>query len=140
MFSFGYTACKTHNSQGPSLEEVPNDTQSHFLQTVLEGLTGGVLILSESGQIVHTNHQARYFCQLLLSPSSAHNAIPETIWQLCQSLIESRELFPDRNLILESEQIADGSTILRLKVRHFNFARSKQLYILVTIEECRKLS
>jgi nitrogen fixation/metabolism regulation signal transduction histidine kinase len=140
MSSFGYTACKTHNSQGHSLEEGPSDTQSHFLQTVLEGLTGGVLILSESGQIVHANHQARHFCQLLLSPASANNAVPETIWHLCQSLLESRELFPHQNLILESEQIADRSTILRLKVRQFNFARSNQLYILVTIEECRQHS
>jgi nitrogen-specific signal transduction histidine kinase len=110
--------------------------KSVFLSTVPDSLVGGVLIVAESGEVVYANPKARDFCRQLSSHSSQPETIPEIVWHLCQSLIESQDLFPDRNLILESEVESDGSGRLHLQVRHFEFDRGDRSYLLVTLDEC----
>lgn len=114
-------------------KHTPKRQKALFLSTVPDSLVGGVLIVSESGEVVYANPKARDFCQQLSSNASQPEGIPEVIWQLCQSLIESQDLFPDRHFILESEVESDRSGLLHLQVRHFEFDRRDQSYLLVTL-------
>jgi nitrogen fixation/metabolism regulation signal transduction histidine kinase len=78
MSIVGLTACTKQKHPDRASEDTLGNTHPQFLQTVLEGLKGGVFILSESGEVVHANYQARHFCQLLSSQPSDTLAIPET--------------------------------------------------------------
>jgi DNA-binding CsgD family transcriptional regulator len=105
-----------------------------FFQAVLEGLADGVLIVSTEGELVHTNHRGRYFCQQF-QENSSRRQIPESIWQVCQSLIESRDLFPEEQLVLESEIVSDRDITLRLRVRWFDLVDGDRPYLLITLED-----
>jgi len=93
-----------------------------------------VLIVAESGEVVYANSKARTLCRRLSSPSSPPTAIPDVVWQLCQSSIESQEIFPDCNLILESNAEIDGDLIC-LRVRYFECDRRDGLCWLVNLDE-----
>ncbi|MGB5899032.1 MAG: hypothetical protein WBD58_01505 [Geitlerinemataceae cyanobacterium] len=114
----------------------PKRQKAVFLSTVPDSLVGGVLIVAESGEVVYANPKARDLCRQLPSHSSESETIPEVVWQLCQSLMESQDLFPHRHLILESEVENDRTGNLNLQVRHFEFDRRDRSYLLVTLDEC----
>jgi DNA-binding CsgD family transcriptional regulator len=105
-----------------------------MLEAVLEGFIDGVLILNEQGELVHANDCARRICQKC-SETLLVNSIPEPIWQVCESLIESRDLFSDHKLILESEISLETSAMFRIRVRWLDLGSSEQPYLLVTLED-----
>lgn len=76
------------------------DSQS-LLLAVLEGLVDGVLLINPQGETLYANLKAQEVCQKLL-PHQA-DRLPDGVWRLCESLIESRELYGDRPIILEDE-------------------------------------
>lgn len=117
-------------------KHAPKRQNAVFLSTVPDSLVDGVLIVAESGEVVYANSKAQELCHQLSSHSSQREMIPGVVWQLCQSLIESQDLFPERNLILESDLDCDRAGKLHLQVRHFEFDRDDRSYILVTLEEC----
>lgn len=104
-----------------------------MLEAVLEGFIDGVMILNEQGEQIHANDCARRICQKC--PESLVNSIPQAIWQVCESLIESRDLFNDHKLILESEINLENLEVFRIRVRWLELASSEQLYLLVTLED-----
>lgn len=112
----------------------PKRHSSVFLSTVPDSFVGGVLIVAESGEAIYANSKARTLCRQLSSPSSSPAAIPDIIWQLCQSSLDSHELFPDCHLILESDVEIDG-TLIRLRVRYFERDRRHGLCLLVNLDE-----
>ena len=111
-----------------------------WMETVLEGFSEGVLIVSESGELICTNQKAGYWCQQLPSNPSAAGTVPEAVWKLCQSVLEGRELFPNQRLIVESYVDIPLTTTLRLQGRQFQLASSEQPCLLVMIEEWAMVS
>lgn len=105
-----------------------------MLEAVLEGFIDGVLILNEQGEKIHANDIARRICQQLCQETSV-NSIPQSIWRVCESLIESRDLFSDNKLIIESEINLDGELTFRIRVRWIDLAEDQQPYLLVTLED-----
>lgn len=113
--------------------------QFPLLQSILESFTEGLLILTESGEMLYANELARQINQQL-SPSS-QTPISAEIWRVCASLIESRSLFPNQKLILDSEAIAlDSSTVIRIQAQWFSLAKVQQACILVHLEDLCALS
>lgn len=106
-----------------------------MLEAVLEGFIDGVLILNQQGEQVHANDCARRICQKLNQGTSFVNAIPQAIWCVCESLIESHDLFSDNQLIIESEINLDNSATFRIRARWLELEESKQPYLLVTLED-----
>ena len=108
--------------------------QANFFQEVIEGLQDGILILTETGELVHANVSAyRIFCQLNQSRFSL-NFVPSEIWHICESLIESRILFPDKMMILSNEIVLDKSSTFLIRVRWLDLQQFVQPCLLVTIE------
>lgn len=103
---------------------------------VTEGLKAGVLIVTLSGTILHANRYAQKICQQLLPQSGRSLTLPKPISRLVQALIESHDLFPEYDLILEDEiQTATGTT-LQINARWLETAPAAAPNVLVTLAAC----
>lgn len=110
----------------------------YFLQAIIEGFVDGVLILTEQGDWVHANEYARRICNELSQGTSQFNAVPQQIWNVCESLIDSYEVFPELKMIIESEVDTDKSGFFRIRARWLVLDESVRPYLLVTIEDRRQ--
>jgi DNA-binding CsgD family transcriptional regulator len=109
--------------------------QPSLLEAIIEGFVDGILILSEQGEWIHANEGARRICQKLSQRTSTISSVPQPIWRVCESAIDSRTLFPDRQTIIESEFDIDDSETFRVRVRWLELNESDRPYLLVTIED-----
>jgi RNA polymerase sigma factor (sigma-70 family) len=112
--------------------------QIYLLQAVIESFVDGILILTTEGELLHANECAREMC-LQLSPERKGNAIPVEIWQVCESLMESRELFPNEKIFMEFE-VDKKSVKLRIRVRWLEIDDNEDSYMIVTLEDCHESS
>lgn len=109
--------------------------QPSLLQAIIEGFVDGVLILTEGGNWVHSNERALRICHKLCQDKSQVNSVPQPIWHICESLIDSRDIFPDQSMIIEDEIDTDDECTFRIRARWFAFEETAQPYILVTMED-----
>ncbi|MCA1991018.1 MAG: LuxR C-terminal-related transcriptional regulator [Coleofasciculus sp. S288] len=114
--------------------------QQFLLQAIIEGFVDGVLILTERGEWVHANERAHYVCQQMSQCTSKSNYVPEDIWSVCEALIDSREFFLDRKVIIESEINTNDSIVYRIRARWLVLDESAHPYLLVTIEDRQQSS
>ncbi len=111
-----------------------NSKRANFLQEVIEGLEDGILILSQTGEVIHANASAhRLLCQLNHGNFN-QNFVPPVIWNLCESLLSSRYLFSDKLIILSDEIVVNKSNIFRVRVRLLDLDGFEVPCLLVTIE------
>ncbi len=112
-----------------------NSKPPYFLQAIIEGFVDGVLILTETGEWVHTNECARRICRQLSSERFQCNLVPSSIWHICEALIESRELFPDESMIIEAEIDTNEAAGVRVRARWLKLEENHSPYLLVTLED-----
>ncbi len=112
---------------------------STLLQGVLEGITDGILILSDRGEWIYHNYYAHCICQQLNQHNNSDHAVmptvPEAIWQTCKALIESRELYADQPIVMESEITSTRSHTYRIRVRWLALDDIKRPYLAVLLED-----
>lgn len=101
---------------------------------IIEGFIDGILILTEQGELVYANNQARCICFSLIQGASQPNAVAQEIWRVCESLSESCELFPEQNMIIESEVETDNLDIYRIRARQLNLSKNDKMLLFVTLE------
>ncbi len=111
-----------------------NLQQATFLQEVIEGLQDGILILTETGELVYANSNARSICFSIQQANPNDNFVPSEIWKLCKFLIDSHRLYADKNLIVSDEIVFDNLTNLRVRVRWLNLEKISHPCLLITIE------
>lgn len=109
--------------------------ESYLLQAIIERFVDGVLIVTENGECIYANDCARRVCQQLSRSPLQSNSLPQPIWQVCESLCASRQLFPDRKIILESEVDLENSATFRTRARWLDLGENNNPYIMVTIED-----
>lgn len=83
-----------------------------FLLSVLEGLVDGVLMLHPNGEILYANSPATEICRSLGS-----SLVPVEVWRSCEALLESRELFGDQVVVIESELKLNETQSYRIRVQ-----------------------
>ena len=108
---------------------------SFLIQGVLEGFLDGILILTDEGEIIHANQVAKQICDRINRFDSEDNILPSEVWQICQSLIESIELFPERKMSLESEISKGEKLSFRVRVRWLKLEQISRPCLLVTLED-----
>ncbi|MEH2244961.1 helix-turn-helix transcriptional regulator [Nostoc sp.] len=108
--------------------------RADFLQEVIEGLEDGILILSQTGEVVHANASAHRFCCQFNQGNFNQNFVPPAIWNLCESLLSNRYLFSDKLIILSDEVVLDKSNVFRVRVRLLDLDGFELPCLLVTIE------
>jgi DNA-binding CsgD family transcriptional regulator len=125
----------THSEKHLKVAQSKHSKQPSLLKAIIEGFVDGVLIVTEQGECIHSNECARKICHQL-SPEKFHdNSIPQSIWHVCLSLLDSRELFPEQRMIIEAEIEAGDLTTFRIRVRWLELAENDSSYLLVTIED-----
>jgi DNA-binding CsgD family transcriptional regulator len=114
--------------------------QVYLLQAVIESFVDGILILAIDGELLHTNECAREMCRQLGKDCELEDKIPTEIWRVCESLIESRELFPSEKIFMEVEVEKSKAVKLRIRARWLHSDGSQEDYIIVTLENCHESS
>jgi DNA-binding CsgD family transcriptional regulator len=116
------------------------ETSPTLMQGVLEGLTDGVLILSEQGEWIYHNYYAHCICQGLNQGRPLLNQVPDVVWRNCQALMESRELYPTQPVVIESEIALSHSQVYRIRARWLVLEDSQRPYLMVVLEDrCQAL-
>lgn len=127
------------------LEQTKSFAQdSTLLQGVLEGITDGILILSDRGECIYQNYYAHCICQQLNQHNNQDHpvvsTVPEAIWQTCKALIESRELYADQPVVMEAEIASTRSHTYRIRVRWLTLDDLKHPYLAVLLEDRQQSS
>lgn len=122
----------------PATQPTAPTVSPFLLQGVLEGLTDGILILSEQGEWIYHNYYAYCICQRLHQGSRDTKEVPEVIWRNCEALLESRTLFPDQPVVIESEVTLNPSDVYRIRVRWLTLEDSSRPYLAVLLEDRRQ--
>lgn len=135
-------AVKKTKSSDQQLKVPRSEYSKHpyLLQAVIECFVDGVLILTEQGECIHANDCSRRICRLLSEENLQDNFVPQSIWLICESLINSRELFPAQNMIIEAEIDANNGAVFRVRVRWLELDENDNPYLLVTIEDRKQSS
>ena len=108
---------------------------SSLVQEVIEDLIDGVLILGEQRELIYANDSARRILRQLNQGRIRTNLVPREIWHVCQSLIQSRSLFPNQRWSIESRIFTDNSTPLHIRAKCINLEHIENPCILLTIED-----
>ncbi|MBD2207963.1 helix-turn-helix transcriptional regulator [Calothrix sp. FACHB-1219] len=131
---------KQQNQKNPTNDDLQPLAKFDLLQAIIESFVDGVLIVSPEGKLIHTNEYARAICRQLMPKDADSSAIPQEIWYICQSLIESSELFTTEKVIIESEIQPKPTIKLRVRARWLELSASPSNFLLVTIEDCNQHS
>jgi DNA-binding CsgD family transcriptional regulator len=136
------TVIKSQNYKSFSQQNVH---KSSFFEEVVEGFQDGILIVTDSGQLVFANSSAWRFCQQINKHhdhedsdissdiSACDRNVPSVIWKICQPLVENSS-FCHQNIVLSDEIILNNSAILRVRVRWLNLDQFNYPSLLITIE------
>lgn len=122
---------KTQNSPFPYKI---HEKQSLF-QGGVENLIDGILIVTDQRELIYANEIARrVLCKLNQNRSNV-NLVPREIWHICQSLIQSRSLFPNQRWLIESTIFANNSSTFNVRARWLMLESVKNPCILITVED-----
>jgi len=102
-----------------------------FLQAVLESFVDGILVLTEQKEQKYANQMAVQICQQLTGKASA---IPKEVWQVCEALIGSRDLYPDQSVVVESEVECEDAK-LRIRAQWLNVETVEPPCLLVRLQD-----
>lgn len=105
-----------------------------FLLSVLEGLVDGILILNPQGEALYANTPAAEVAKHLKSET----LVPTEVWRSCEALIDSRELYGDRPLVIESEFSIQDSITYRVRVQWLKLDGYEDTCLLVRLEDQRR--
>ncbi|PAX52788.1 helix-turn-helix transcriptional regulator [Brunnivagina elsteri] len=118
-----------------------NVHKSSFFKEVVEGFQDGILILTNSGQLVFANSSACRFCEQISKYHDNDDSninvsdrnVADGIWEICKPLVENNN-YCHSNIILSDEIVLSNSTILRVRVRWLDINKFNYPCLLVTLE------
>lgn len=118
------------------LDPLPLLGRSPLLTGITEGLKTGILLLTTAGTIVHANRYAQQICQYLSAPASTSERLilPDPLCRLVHALLESQDLFPGYDLILEDEIATEAGMSIRASTRWLQQGPDTIPAILITLE------
>lgn len=132
-----FSALDSQESQIKTLKTpfFENLEQSDLFQGVVEKLIDGILILTEKKELLYSNKNAQIILGKLHQNKTNSNIVPEEVWYVCQSLIQSRSLFPNQCWTIQSRIFTEYSTILDIQARWFNIEMIENPCLLITLED-----
>lgn len=110
-----------------------------LLQSILEGFVDGILVITEQRTVLYANTLARQYCaqhhgQAKASGKAAIPVLPDALWRVCESLIESQEVYGQQPVMLESEFTWAGVQ-LRLQVQWLHLPSLPRPCLLVRLQD-----
>ncbi|NJR64371.1 MAG: helix-turn-helix transcriptional regulator [Leptolyngbyaceae cyanobacterium CRU_2_3] len=125
----------TTSTKLPNTLFSPTQEQSGLFKGVIEDLIDGILIVSDQREILYINDSARRALYQLNQNQAQINSIPREIWHICETLIHSRNLFPEQEWLIEFEIFTDSSTALNIRVRWLKLESVENPCLLLIIED-----
>lgn len=128
---------ETQNFSEKQLKEASfrHSKQPTLLQAIMEGLVDGVLVLTKQGELVYANECGRQICDQLSQGTSAFNSLPQAIWGVCESFLDSHNLLPELETIVNNDINPNCSATFRVRVRWLVLEDSAYPYLLVIMED-----
>ena len=125
---------KMINLQPNSRLNAEKENTINLFHELTENSNEGILILTNKKESIYKNQQAQIiFSQL--NKGKKTDDIPQEIWHICQSLIESGCLFPNQHWMIESQIFTGELVAIRIRVRWLKLDEIEHPCILVTIED-----
>jgi DNA-binding CsgD family transcriptional regulator len=115
-----------------------NQLDDVLLQGVVEGFMDGFMILTEQGEIIHTNHPARQMLKQINQDEMHPYRMHREIQRVCKAAINSKELYPSHSIVIESEILAEQLGVIRVRAQWLKLDAFKQPLVLVTLEDQRR--
>jgi DNA-binding CsgD family transcriptional regulator len=106
-----------------------------FNKALLEECLGGILVFTEQQQLVYASKTAHQVLSQLNQESSTSCLVPDEILHICQSLIQSRHLFPQQNWLIEFDIFTSAATTLHICSRWLTVDVVASPCLLLTIED-----
>jgi DNA-binding CsgD family transcriptional regulator len=108
------------------------------LKAASEKLIHGVLVLTDSGKILYANTAAYQILDKLAKDCPESDFVPKEVQYICQSLIGSRDLFPDQHWSIEFKILVNQSVTLRVRVRWLKLESIFPRCLFLSIEDERQ--
>ncbi|NJO78882.1 MAG: helix-turn-helix transcriptional regulator [Cyanobacteria bacterium RM1_2_2] len=112
-----------------------NREQTVLPEEVIENLIDGILLVTEQKELIYANDCARRILRQLNQGNTLTSLVPGEIWHLCQTLIESRHLFPNQYWLIESKVCIDSSIVFNVRVKWLKLESSEHPYLLLSISD-----
>ena len=112
----------------------PSQRPPEFLQAVLEGFLDGIFVLTDQKQLLYANQTAERLCHRSSQAPQSLVSLPREVWQACEALIDSRNLYPDRLLVIESE-VRGKETALRIQAQWLSLQEFERPCLLVRLQD-----
>lgn len=104
-------------------------------EDLIEEFVGGVLIFTENKQLIYSSNGAQKILDQLQKDGSKASLVPDEIWHICHSLIQSRHLFPDQHWLIEFNIFARKAIALHIRSRWVNVSILDHPCLLLTLED-----
>ena len=108
---------------------------SSLPQEVIEDLIDGILILTNQRELIYANECARRFLRQLSRCQASLAQLPEEVSHICQTLIDSRTLFPNQYWLIESKVLSNASIVFDIRARWIKLEEREQPCILLRIRD-----
>ncbi|PSB05862.1 helix-turn-helix transcriptional regulator [filamentous cyanobacterium CCP2] len=109
--------------------------QAYLFEKVIEDLVDGILIVTERRELIYLNECARRILRQLNRDKTMVNMVPEEIWHICQTLINSRHLFPKQYWLIESKVFVDSSVVFNVRARWLKLEHVEHPCLLLSIRD-----
>ncbi len=112
-----------------------NTKQIPSLQNVVEEWMNGILILTPDKELIYINNSAHRLLQQINPGISPVSFIPEEIWHICHSMIESRSLFPHQDWLMEAQVFSDSSFAFHIQAQWIQLEAVEEPCLLLIVTE-----
>ncbi|HEY9700529.1 MAG TPA: helix-turn-helix transcriptional regulator [Trichocoleus sp.] len=110
----------------------PEDTI--ILRGILESLDG-ILIVTDKGDILHSNRRADRLCRQLMPESTQPSVLPRQIWRSCQALIKNQDVPLEQQVVLDEEIRMNESIVIRVRIRWIDLNNGDRPCLLLMMED-----
>ncbi|MBE9112966.1 helix-turn-helix transcriptional regulator [Nodosilinea sp. LEGE 07298] len=93
------------------------------------------MVFNDQQKLIYASEAAYRVLSRLKQSENPQNLIPNEIWHICQSLVQSRHLFPDQNWLIEFDIFTNAATTLHICSRWLNLDVIDHPCLLLTIED-----
>jgi DNA-binding CsgD family transcriptional regulator len=104
-------------------------------RALVEEFIGGILVFTDQQKLIYASEPAYRVLGQLKQSENGKDPIPSEIWHICQSLVQSRHLFPDQNWLIEFDIFTNAATTLHICSRWLNLDVIDHPCLLLTIED-----
>ncbi|WP_421656226.1 helix-turn-helix transcriptional regulator [Leptothermofonsia sp. ETS-13] len=114
-----------------------SESSENFLHAVLESFVDGILVLTDQQEVMYANTIAYSICTQLIQEKAnplPKELLPKELQQVCEALVESKDVYGDRPIMIESD-VDTGKTTFRIRAQWINLKSAQRPCILLRLQD-----